>query len=179
MPAIADIWELVLYKNKRIIIIYLREALMKTNTKAFGEIEIEEDKLIIFENGIVGFSELTKFILLHDEEEGNSVGIHWLQSIQEPGFAMPVMNPLMVAPEYNPEVEDELLKLLGPVNADDLLVLVTVSIPSDLTQISINLQGPIVINATTKKACQIIVDGEQYPVKYPIYEILQSKKAGE
>ena len=153
---------------------------MKTNTKAFGEIEIEEGKIIVFENGIVGFSELTEFILLHDEEKDSSIGIHWLQSIQEPGFAMPVMNPLMAVPEYNPEVEDELLKCLGAIlNPDDILVLVTVSIPSDLTKMSINLQGPIVINAATKKACQIIVDGERYPVKYPIYDIFQSEKAGE
>ena len=60
-----------------------------------------------------------------------------------------------------------------------MLVLVTVTVPSDLTKMSVNLQGPIIINADTKKACQIIAEGEGYDVKYPIYELLQSRKAGE
>ena len=63
---------------------------------------------------------------------------------------------------------------------DELLVLVTVTVPSDLTKMTVNLKGPIVINAAEKKACQVIVEGENYLVKYPIYDILNAKKkAGE
>ena len=89
------------------------------------------------------------------------------------------MDPLAVVPEYNPEVEDELLKPLGEVDPNNMLVMVTVTVPSDLTKMSVNLQGPLIINADTRKGCQVIVDGEQYKVKFPVYEILQAKKAGE
>lgn len=151
---------------------------MKINTKVFGEVEIADDKIIHFPSGIVGFPELTEFTLLHDEEKG--VGsIHWLQSIQEPGFAMPVMDPLLVCPDYNPEVDDELLKPLGGLDPEEILVLVTVTVPGDLKKMSVNLRGPIIINAAAKKACQVIVEGEGYQVKYPIYEILSARKAGE
>ena len=152
---------------------------MIVSTKNFGEIEIEDDKIITFQGGIVGFPNLTSFALLHDEERGEAAGIHWLQSLEEPGFAMPVMDPLAVVPEYNPEVEDELLKPLGEVDPKNMLVMVTVTVPSDLTKMSVNLQGPLIINADTRKGCQVIVDGEQYKVKFPVYEILQAKKAGE
>ena len=60
-----------------------------------------------------------------------------------------------------------------------MLVLVTVTVPGDLTKMSVNLRGPIIINAAEKKACQVIIDGEDYAVKYPIYDILNAKKAGE
>lgn len=151
---------------------------MKINTKVFGEVEIADDKIIHFPSGIVGFPELTEFTLLHDEEKG--VGsIHWLQSIQEPGFAMPVMDPLLVCTDYNPEVDDELLKPLGGLDPEEILVLVTVTVPSDLKKMSVNLRGPIIINAAAKKACQVIVEGEGYQVKYPVYEILSARKAGE
>ncbi|MBQ7954134.1 MAG: flagellar assembly protein FliW [Lachnospiraceae bacterium] len=152
---------------------------MKVLTKNFGEVEIADDKLITFEKGIIGFPELTQFALIHDEEKGNSAGIRWMQSMQEPAFAMPVMDPLVVMPQYNPEVEDELLKPLGDITQDNLLVMVTVTVPSDLTKMTVNLQGPIIINADTRKACQVIVEGEEYKVKYPIFDILQAKKAGE
>lgn len=151
---------------------------MKTLTKAFGEVEIGEDKIITFPGGIIGFPELTQFTLLHDEEKGTDAGIRWLQSLQEPGFAMPVMDPLIVAPGYNPEVEDELLKPLGEIDPEELLVLVSVTVPSDLTKMTVNLQGPFVINTSTRRANQVIVEGKEYPVKFPIYEILQSGKEG-
>lgn len=152
---------------------------MRINTKIFGEIEVAEDKIITFEKGIIGFPDLQHFTLLHDEEEGTEAGIRFLQSLEEPAFAMPVMDPLIVKPDYNPEVDDELLASAGNLNADNILVLVTVTVPSDLTKMSVNLQGPLVINVEEHKACQIIIDGGAYPVKFPIYDILQSRKAGE
>lgn len=151
---------------------------MQIKTKVFGEVTIDDDKIIDFPNGIVGFPELVQFTLIHDEEKGRD-SIHWLQSIQEPAFAMPVIDPLLVCPDYNPEVEDELLKNIGELQPEETLILVTVTVPKDLTKMSVNLRGPIVINAAEKKATQVIVDGDEYPVKYPIYDIFNKKKAGE
>ena len=94
---------------------------------------------------------------------------------------MPVMDPLIVCPDYNPEVDDELLKHLGELNPEELLVLVTVTVPKDLTQMSVNLKGPVIIDAVGRKATQVIVEGDEYQVKFPIYDILNEnkKKAGE
>ena len=150
---------------------------MQILTKVFGEIVIDDDKIIHFPKGIIGFPELKEFTLVHDEEKGTE-SIHWLQSIQEPAFAMPVMDPLIVCPDYNPEADDELLDAIGEIVPEELLVLVTVTVPKDLTQMTVNLKGPIVINAAEKKAIQIIVEGDEYKVKYPIHDILK-KKAGE
>ena len=107
---------------------------MKINTKIFGEIEISEDKVVTFQDGIIGFPDMKRFALLHDEDRGAGAGIRFLQSLDEPGFAMPVMDPLAVKPDYDPEVDDELLASAGNITEDNLLVLVTVSIPGDLTR---------------------------------------------
>lgn len=151
---------------------------MKINTKIFGEIEISEEKIITFQDGIIGFPDLKRFALLHDEERGDRAGIRFLQSVDEPGFAMPVMSPLDVKPDYDPEVEDELLAGAGRISPENLLVLVTVSIPKDLTRMSVNLQGPFIINTDERRGCQLILDNGSYPVKFPIYDILQAGKAG-
>ncbi len=152
---------------------------MKINTKIFGEIEISDDKIIFFENGIIGFPELKRFALIHDEEKASNAGIRFLQSMDEPAFAMPVMDPLIVKPDYDPEVNDELLASAGSITPDNILVLVTVSVPSDLKKMSVNLQGPFVINVEEHKACQIIVENGDYPVKFPIYDILHSRRGDE
>lgn len=152
---------------------------MRIETKIFGEIDIDEEKILHFTNGIIGFPDLKDFALMYDAEKGEKSNIRWLQSLQEPAFAMPVLDPLAVKPDYNPEVEDELLKPIGELNPDEMLVLVTLTVPKDITKMSVNLCAPIVIHTESRKACQIIVDNEKYPVKYMIYDVLQKKKAGE
>ncbi len=152
---------------------------MKLNTKLFGNIDIDDEKILHFTNGIIGFPDLKDFALMYDAEKGKKSNIRWLQSVQEPAFAMPVLDPLAVMPDYNPEVEDELLKPIGDLTPDEMLVLVTLTVPKDITKMSVNLRAPIVIHTESRKACQIIVDEERYPVKYMIYDILQKKKAGE
>ena len=146
---------------------------MKVNTKIFGEIEVDESRFIIFEDGILGFPDLKKFMLIHDEESAGQNLISWMESIDEPAFAMPVIDPLRVCPEYNPEVEDELLKPLGDLTGDEILVLTTVTVPSEIEKMTSNLKAPFIINAENLKACQIILDDEKYLIKYPIYEILK------
>ena len=153
---------------------------MKAATRLFGEIEIDESKIITFEDGIIGFPDMKKFTLIFDEEKEGRPSISWLQSMDEPEIAFPVMDPLFVCETYNPSVEDELLKNLGTIKEDNLYVLVTVTVPQDIKELAVNLKAPIVIDTDTRKASQIIVE-DDLPVRYRIYEILEEakKKAGE
>ncbi len=153
---------------------------MKAATRLFGEIEIDESKIITFEDGIIGFPDMKKFTLIFDEEKEGRPSISWLQSMDEPEIAFPVMDPLFVCETYNPSVEDELLKNLGIIKEDNLYVLVTVTVPQNIKELAVNLKAPIVINTDTRKASQIIVE-DDLPVRYRIYEILEEakKKAGE
>ena len=149
---------------------------MKVDTRVFGTVDIDDNKIIHFVGGIIGFPNLTDFALIHDNEKDASTAIKWLQSLQEPKFAMPVIDPLAVNPDYNPVVEDELLKPVDIKDPESVLVLVTITVPKDIKNMSINLQAPFVINADERKACQIIVDTDKYPVRFPIYDILDAKK---
>ena len=153
---------------------------MKAATRLFGEIEIDESKIITFEDGIIGFPDMKKFTLIFDEEKEGRPSISWLQSMDEPEIAFPVMDPLFVCETYNPSVEEELLKNLGTIKEDNLYVLVTVTVPQNIKELAVNLKAPIVIKTDTRKASQIIVE-DDLPVRYRIYEILEEakKKAGE
>ena len=147
---------------------------MKLVTKLFGEIEISEEKIITFGNGIIGFPDLKKFTLVYDEEN-QGAAISWLQSLDEPAFAIPVMNPLLIKEGYDPFINDELLKPLGEITPENSYVLVTVTVPKEIKELSVNLKAPIVINVDEKKGSQIIVE-DNFPVKYLIYDILESQK---
>ncbi len=154
-----------------------RMADMLVKTKYFGEIEMEEKNMIIFDSGILGFPELKRFTLLYDiEKEGRT--IRWLQSCDEPALSIPVIIPTLVMPDYNPTVEDELLSGLGELNDENLSVLVTVTVPADVTKMTANMKAPIIINADTLKGCQLIVENEDYHVRYQIFDILKNRKEG-
>ena len=148
---------------------------MKITTRVFWEIDIEESKIIHFQGGIVGFPDLTDFAIIHDAEKDSENPIRWMQSMQEPNFAMPVMDPLAVCPDYNPTVEDEMLKPIGELNPDSILVLVTLTVPQDVKKMSVNLQAPFIINADERKAIQLIVDPDKYEVRFPIYDIINKE----
>lgn len=149
---------------------------MLVKTKYFGEIDLEEDKIITFEQGIMGFEENKRYTILFDVEEENKPGISWLQSLDEQGLALPVVNPFLIKNDYNPIVEDELLRSVGEISEHNLVILLSLTVPSDLTKMSANLKAPFVINSDTRKGCQIIVENQDYEVKYCIYETLKKLK---
>ncbi len=155
---------------------------MRVNTRLFGEIDIEDDKIISMEKGIVGFPELKKFTLIYDKDKDQeqATALMWFQSLDEPQFAMPVISPNSVKPDYDPTVNDELLAPLGTLTEDNLFVLVTIKVPQDMTKMSVNLKAPIIINTDTMKGGQLIVE-DDFDVRFPIYEILKKAKeeAGE
>lgn len=149
---------------------------MVVQTRYFGEIDLTEDKIISFESGLMGFEDFKKFTILYDVEEEGTPAISWLQSLDEPGLALPVINPLYVKEDYDPIVEDELLKSLGTITDENLVVLLILNVPSDLTKMTANLKAPIIINSDTKKASQIIADNVDYEVKYNVFEAIQTMK---
>ncbi len=147
---------------------------MKADTRLFGAIDIPQEKLIVFPEGIVGFPFLKNFALIHDADNEKSA-IMWLQSMEETEFAMPVLEPARVMDEYNPTVNDELLAPLGELPDDQIYVLVTITVPPLIEKMSVNLKAPIVINMTNNHAVQIIVE-DDFKVKHPIYETLKKRR---
>ena len=110
---------------------------MKIQTKWFGEIDTTEDKIITFEKGIIGFEDFKKFTIVVDAEKESENTIMWLQSAEEPSLALPIIKPEIVKEDYDPIVEDELIKSLGEdIENAYLAVYVTITVPSDLTKMT-------------------------------------------
>ncbi len=152
---------------------------MLTKTRFFGEIDIEDDKVIVLERGLMGLDEYKRYTILFDNEKEERPSISWFQSLDEPSLALPVVSPLLVKPDYNPVVEDELLKHLGELTEENLVILLTLTVPEDITMMTANLKAPIIINADTRKGVQLIVENQDYPVKYNVYNVLKQRKGAQ
>lgn len=150
--------------------------IMLIRTKHFGEMDLDENRIIYFENGILGFEDYKRYTLLYDNDGNEKPDISWLQSLEDPALAIPVISPFIVKPDYNPEVEDELLKPLGQVDENNIVLLVSITVTSEIEKTSSNLKAPFIINADTKKGTQIIVENQEYEIRYPIYQKLKEAK---
>ena len=148
---------------------------MLVKTKFFGEVDLPEEKIVTLERGLIGLGDYTHFTILYDCEK-EETNISWFQSIEEPWLAMPVIKPWIVKEDYNPVVEDELLSHIGELTEENLVILLTMNVPPNLKEMSVNLKAPIIINSDTRKGAQIVVENEDYEVKYKIYELLKARR---
>ncbi len=152
---------------------------MKANTRLFGKIDIDEEKIITLENGMIGFPDLKKFTLIYDKEKKRTASsIMWLQSMDEPQVAFPVMHPNELKPDYAPTVSDDMLAPLGELNQENTYILVTLTAAADKKDTTVNLKAPVIINTDTRKGSQIIVE-DDYPIKFNVYEAVKGRKKAE
>ena len=105
---------------------------MKVQTKAYGEIEIEDRQRISFPRGLFGFEELHDFVLLDATQQP----FYWLQSVERVEVAFVLIDPKFFRPDYTPEVDPLELEEIGIITADDMLVFSIVTIPPAAGRIS-------------------------------------------
>ena len=137
---------------------------MKIKTTRFGEIDIADEKVLHFPDGIIGFHSLKRFVLLGKEERL----VMWLQAVDNPKIAFIVVNPFLFETDYNPRLSHEDLPYLKVESSKDLHMLAIVVVPEDPQKMTANLLGPVVVNIKEKIGKQVILLDGDYSVKHPI-----------
>lgn len=140
---------------------------MRITTLRFGELEIPDDKIIQMAKPVLGFEQLKKFCIIEGEEFEPFL---WFQSIEEPSVAFIIVNPIFFYSDYHIEVNPKEIEELDVGDVKMVETYVIVSIPSDPKKMSINLQGPILINTKTRLAKQLILVNSKHKVKHYIID---------
>lgn len=141
---------------------------MKINTVRFGEIEIDENRIFDFKLPIIGFNELNKFVLL---DLNKDKFFKWLQSVEDPSLAFPVVSVFSLDLEYSVDLPDNVIDILKINNVESILVMNIASIPQDDPQgTTINLLAPLIFNLDTQTAGQIILSGSGYDISFPLFK---------
>lgn len=141
---------------------------MKIKTRNFGEIEITEEKIIYFQEGIPAFEEEKEFVVILNEDKENP--FHWLQSINNPDLSFIIINPFEIFKDYDILLPDVAINKLKIEKQEDVLIYSIVVLPEDLTKMTTNLQGPIVINAKERLGKQVILDDGRYTTKHLLFK---------
>ena len=149
---------------------------MQVDTLRFGMVEVDEKKIIEFGDGIPGLEQYRKYALLQFEE---SYPIVWLQSMDDTGICLPVLDTFTVLPDYVFDMDETDVKTLELKSPDELHVVSVVVIPEDIQGMTVNLAAPIIINTLTGKAMQIVLSGSEYNVRAPVFQHICNMVAGE
>ena len=140
---------------------------MQIDTLRFGPVEVDEDKFINFDDGIPGLEQYHKYAIVTFED---SYPLVWLQSVEDMGICLPVLDTFAVLPDYLFDLDDVDVRLLELKGLEDLHVLSVVVIPEDIKGMTVNLAAPIVMNTTTGKAKQVVLSGTEYNVRAPVFQ---------
>ncbi|PCJ19055.1 MAG: flagellar assembly protein FliW [Candidatus Cloacimonadota bacterium] len=145
---------------------------MKFNTTRFGEIDIPQQDIITFPNGILGFSDSLRYVILNDPATDP---LRWLQSIEKPELAFVIIDPIKFRPEYALDLSDNDVSSLQLENPDEAMIYSIVVIPKENPQkMTANLQGPLVINAIKMVAKQVISTSGKHKLKHFILDEMEA-----
>lgn len=147
---------------------------MEINTRDFGIVEVEDDAIYEFDEGLYGFEDVKRFAIF--AKDFDDISFLYLQAIDSIVPCFLVFEPWELHPDYQPSLTKEDMDLCQVDNIEDLIFLVIASVPSTIENLSINIKSPVVLNPKTRKARQVILQNPDYTVKYLPFN--QDGKAG-
>lgn len=152
---------------------------MNINTRQFGEVTIDEEKILTIPKGIPGFPGLTRYILLEHEAIQPFIS---LQCIDEESLAFYIMDPFLFKADYQIDIESHIREMKwDDSDRDSIFVYVILNVTDkDPQKITANLLGPLLINTSKNQAVQIVINNEKYSHRYFIFEdIKKTEKAAK
>jgi len=145
---------------------------MIVNTTRFGEVEIDDLRIITFSKGILGFPGLQRYVLLQPNEDSF---FYWLQCIDTPDLAFVVTDPRLFVSSYRVPFKHEQMQDLGITSLDDAEVFVIVNKRGNL--LTGNLQGPLVVNVSCRIGQQLVLSDRRFTTRVPLVELAAGVEA--
>ncbi len=147
---------------------------MKYQTTRFGSLEVSQDDLLDFPEGMLGFDDLHRYFIVDPADE---TLILWLQSCDNPAVAFPILEPQVIKDDYRINLTKSELAALRLSQIVDARVFIILTIPQSLTEMTANLKAPVIVNPKEKLGKQCVLQQNEYPVKHPSFSALKAKIA--
>ena len=154
---------------------------MQLETRRFGTIAVDDDEIYAVPNGIPGFPDLRRVVLLgagpapgvNPSEESS---LYWMQDVDDPELAFMCLVPWEVFPDYEIDIDE---KSLGIADEADvrILSLVTVHRDADTPHLTANLRAPLVVDVARRKLQQVILADSRWPIRAP-FGVLAASEVG-
>jgi flagellar assembly factor FliW len=131
------------------------------STTRFGDLDIDPDQAVHFDDGLLGFPDARRFALIDANAEAD---LYWLQSLEDGSLAFLATVPWTHFESYEPEIPDAETDSLGLSSPDDASLLCLLTVDRENDRVSANLLGPLVINMRNRHAKQVVLHDATWPV---------------
>jgi len=143
---------------------------IKIETTRFGEIEIDKKKIYLFPEGIPGFPDCKRYCIINNNK--NEL-FKWLQSMDKPEIAFVLFDPFIIDNTYDVFINDSDIKTLNIKKTEDVIITIILTIPkSNPKEMTANMKAPIIFNIKNKKAKQLILEKNNYPLEFPVWNAI-------
>lgn len=139
---------------------------MIVQTTRFGKIEVAEDEILTMQTGLLGFSNARLYAVLEDEI---SSPFKWFQSLEVESLAFVTIDPQLAVSDYKIALAEEHMKKIQANSLEELSVMVIVTITKDIKDVTVNLQGPLVINMAASLGIQLVIPDGDYSTRHPLF----------
>jgi flagellar assembly factor FliW len=107
----------------------------------FGTLEVQPADVLEFPRGLIGLG--GQHYTLLDRNPGT--GFQWLHSVEDPGLALPVIDPRRFFHNFALQIAAEDRERIGAPDIDATAMYVTVRTAPDPADVVVNLRAPIVV----------------------------------
>jgi len=145
---------------------------MKIETSRFGTLDVNEDVVIRMTKPVLGFEQYRHYVIVETDDFDP---FKWLQAVEDPDLAFVIVNPSLFFPDYTIEVNPKEIEELEVAEVDEIVTYSIVTIPTDYTRMTANLQGPILINSRTRLAKQLVLVNSQYGIKHRLFSPVETE----
>lgn len=141
-------------------------------TQRFGEIAVDPDQVLTLPEGLPGFPDCRRFVLLEGDEYAPFI---WMQSLDESDLCFVTADPLVFFPDYRIQSTRAELASIQLTEVEKARVLVILVIPDNPAEMTANLQGPLVVNTEKRLAKQLVLVGETYTTKHRLFPAAEAE----
>jgi flagellar assembly factor FliW len=139
---------------------------MDIESTRFGQLSVDDDRIIELPKGLLGFPNHTRFALIQAGQENY---FFWLQSVDEPNLAFVVTDPTIFFKDYDVPIREETQVDLQLIDSRFAQVFVICNkVDEWLTG---NLLGPIVVNAQNRQAQQVVLTEKKWTTRQPLLKL--------
>jgi flagellar assembly factor FliW len=142
----------------------------KVNTTRFGEIEVDNQNVITLDDGLIGFPEYKRWLMMEHDPDSP---FKWFQSLEEGAIAFVMLDPQMIDKTYHAEITPKQAEEIALDHQDDAVLAVIITMPSNPQNMTANFKAPIVFNLKNRKAKQIILNHPDYTTRINVMERLK------
>jgi len=139
---------------------------MLVQSTRFGELEVAEEQIMDFPEGLLGFPDEKKFALMEYKPESP---FYILQSMADPDLTFLMINPFAFFNDYDFHMDDALMAEIGLTADNPPTVFNIATVRDKIENMTVNLAGPVLVNIRDRKAAQWVIEKTQFPTRYPLF----------